>query len=68
MNLVSGMVLVEKIYGDLNFLISTPYGWKAIDANGSCIEFCKDNYEKAYIPVDYNDPWLVSEGTDVIFK
>lgn len=66
-NLISGMMLLEKVYGDLHFLISTPYGFKAIDTNGSCIEFEKDNYKKAYIPKDYADPWLALEGTEIIF-
>lgn len=66
-NLVSGMMLLEKAHGDLHYLISTPYGFKSIDTCGACIEFEKDNYEKAYIPVDYEDPWMEKEDTIVVF-
>ncbi|MCH5138201.1 hypothetical protein JMF89_13435 [Clostridiaceae bacterium UIB06] len=66
--LISGMILVEKTYGDLHTLLTTPVGWKVIDANGSCIDFDKENYSKAYIPKDYNDPWTPLEGTEVVFE
>lgn len=66
-NLVSGMILIEKIYGDAHTLFITPYGWMVIDANGSYIEFDKDNYSKAYIPKDYNDPWEPLENTIIEF-
>lgn len=65
-NLVSGMILVEKTYGDLHWLITTSEGWKAIDTGACCIEFDPNNYEKAYIPKNYGDPWIPLEGTEII--
>jgi len=62
-NLISGMILVEKTYGDLHLLCATPYGWKVVDANGSYIEFDPSNYSKAYIPESYEDPWTPLAGT-----
>lgn len=67
-NLVSGMMLLEKTYGDLHYLISTPYGHMAIDTNGYCVEFNQENYKKAYIPVSYDDPWTAIKETEVIFS
>ncbi len=66
-HLVSGMMLVEKKNGSLHYLMDTQYGFKAIDTKGHCIEFIKENYEKAYIPTSYNGHWDVVEGTEIIF-
>lgn len=66
-NLVSGMLLVEKTYGDLHYLISTPYGWKVIETSGNISDFKKGNYERAYIPLDYEDPWIEQKDTEIIF-
>ncbi|KZL88736.1 hypothetical protein [Clostridium magnum] len=65
-NLVSGMILVEKDFGDLHWLVITPEGWKAIDTGACCIEFEPSNYTKAYIPKDYNDPWTPADGTEIM--
>jgi hypothetical protein len=65
-NLVSGMILVTKEYGDLYYYIDTPYGPKVIDVNAYCIDFDLSNYEKAYIPKNYGDPWTPAEGTEIM--
>ncbi len=67
-NLVSGMILLEKTYGDLHYLITTPFGWKVIDTCGACMEFDKESYERAYIPINYDDVWTPIENTIVEFK
>lgn len=67
--LVSGMALIRRgEYADLHFLIDTPYGLRAIDPDGCCIEFDINNYKMAYIPVNYDDPWVPKEGTEIIFQ
>lgn len=67
-NLISGMILVEKSYGDLYYLITTPQGWMTIDPNACCEPFMQENFKKAYIPKDYTNPWVALEGTEVIFN
>lgn len=68
--LVSGMMLLTEDNGSyqyLHYLIGTPYGFKVIDSCGALIEFEQDNYSKAYIPKDYDDPWVPVEGSEIIF-
>jgi hypothetical protein len=67
-NLVSGMMLIEKTYGDLYYLVTTPEGWMTIDPSGYCESFNQENFKKAYIPKNYGDPWVVLEGTEIIFE
>lgn len=67
-NLISGMVLVTKEYGDLHYLITTPLGFRVVDVDGFCTEFDLTRYEKAYIPESYDDIWTPMEGTEVIFE
>lgn len=66
--LVSGMILIEKEYGDLHYLITTPSGYRVIDVDGCCEEFIPERYKKAYIPQDYSDPWVPIETTEVNFE
>lgn len=67
--LTSGMMLLTENNGGyqyLHYLMMTPYGWKVIDSCGALIDFEIENYEKAYIPVDYDDPWTPINGTEII--
>jgi hypothetical protein len=66
-NLVSGMMLVTKAYGDLHYLIATPFGYKVIDVDGCCIDLELHNYTKAYIPSSYDDIWTPLNNTEIIF-